>query len=261
MRSLLMVPAHKPSCLEKCWKMGADGIVCDLEDSVPVGSKSTALHTLRHYLEKGTARPFVRINPCVAETELDHLHGLIGGVMVPKVKSPSDIPRVCRMYPVILVIETAMAIVNLDRLMELDCVIGAVFGVGDYSADMGLIDRPWAGSVNERFAYAKQKLATTAQAFEKMALDTSFFVKGPSAADETRKQWLEAASWGFTGASPIHPGQVPVANEVFFIDAHKRNWSRNVISTAEDKRGEVYVDVEGFVVGPPHVKQAQGQLR
>lgn len=261
MRSLLMVPAHKSSCLEKAPRLGADHIVCDLEDSVPIGSKSTALHTLSHHLEHSTMRPFVRINPCAIDEELDQLSGRIGGVMVPKVKGPSDIPRRCRQMPVMLVIETAMAIVNLDRLMELDCVIGAVFGVGDYSADMRLIDRPWAGTVNERFVYAKQKLATVARAFDKMALDTSFFVKGPSAADETRKQWTEVASWGFTGASPIHPAQIPVANEVFFLDAQKRNWSRNVISTADQKLGEVYVDYEGFVVGPPHVKQAQGQLR
>ena len=256
-----MVPAHKQRCLDKCLNLGADALVFDLEDSVPVGMKSTALHMLRKFLQESAGdvvKPFVRVNPSAGKEEVAALRPWIYGVMLPKVEQV--LPCWCASYPTLLVIETAMAVLHLEELFRESNVIGGVFGIGDYSADMGVIDRPWIGDVNTRFAFAKQKLATVARAYDKMAIDTSFFVKGLNTEEETRRQWLEVAGWGFTGASPIHPAQIPIANEVFSTSPREQKWSTSVIKETQRNENEVYVDSEGFVVGPPHLKQAKGRV-
>lgn len=261
MRSLLMVPAHRERCLEKAEGLPADALVYDLEDSVPGDKKHIALVTLLSFLRvhRETSRKrFVRINPGRIKQELGALDGYVTGFMVPKVRRVRDLQT--WKYPTLMVIETPQAVMHLEELMYQPFVIGAVFGVGDYSAEMGVIDRPWVSSVNSRFAYAKQKLATVARAYGKHALDTSFYVKGILAQEDTRRQWIESASWGFTGASPIHPSHVDIANDVFMASSKEIQWSRQVISGVGEHADEVYVDKEGFAVGPPHLRQAKGKL-
>ena len=179
--------------------------------------------------------------------------------MIPKVKECSDLPIV--KHPLLVVIETAVAVLNLEWILGEQQVLGGVFGVGDFAADMGVIDRDWAGLVNTRFMYAKQKLATVARAHGKQALDTSFFVKGPISNIETERQWTEVASWGFTGASPIHPNHVPIANRVFAPSAHERAWAERILDGTSEHKHEVWIEPSGHVVGPPHVRQAYGNER
>lgn len=265
MRSLLMVPSHRRKCLEKASTLNADALVFDLEDSVPNDQKERALITLRDFLDdngKPNKKLFVRVNPDRMEIEWKLLGKWLYGVMIPKVKTPLGLGvfKECKI-PILIVVETPMAVLKLEEFFEIHNVIGGVFGVGDYSAGMNVIDRNWIGSVNSRFMYAKQRIATIARAFDKQALDTSFFIRGIEAENNTRIQWLESASWGFTGASPIHPSHIDIANKVFQPSRRELRWSREVIDGTRENHGEVWVDREGFVVGPPHVKQIEGRMK
>lgn len=258
-----MVPAHRPRALSKAFHLEADAVVFDLEDSVPVEKKAEALACLKQFLSLTVTNVpcFVRLNPEYWSREYDTLcrFKAVTGFMMPKIHSELGIPSIrCRW---LVVIETAQAILNLEAILADDRVIGGVFGVGDYAADMGVIDRDWAGPVNKRFIYAKQKLATVARAYGKQALDTSFFVKGEVSNIETERQWTEVASWGFTGASPIHPNHVPIANRVFSSSAHERAWAERILDGTSAHKHEVWVEPSGHVVGPPHVRQANGNDR
>jgi len=43
LRTLLFVPGNKPKMLEKARTAGADAVILDLEDGVPVGEKGHSL--------------------------------------------------------------------------------------------------------------------------------------------------------------------------------------------------------------------------
>lgn len=257
-----MVPAHRRRCLEKSLTLAADALVFDLEDSVPGDKKDEALVVLDDFLQqtgKIDKQLFVRVNPGTQWKEWDRVGKWLTGVMVPKVRRRDDL--VLHDVPTFIVVETPMAVLRLEDFFGLQHVLGGVFGVGDYAAGMGVVDREWVGSVNSRFAYAKQRLATVARAFDKQALDTSFFVKGADAVYNTRKQWDETASWGFTGASPIHPSHVPVANDAFAASHKEVRWAVEVVNGTRKNNGEVWVDGGGYVVGPPHMKQVERRLQ
>lgn len=270
-RSLLCVPAHKPELYEKAARSGADCLMFDLEDSVPEQHKASALLALTSWLASDGWRipgmKAVRINPYTHDALVLRDNGCrVDALVIPKIKHGDELltpDGIAPTTPLIPVIETPQAIINLRSIVENRAVAGAIFGVADFAAGMGVSDRlcghgidDYLEEVNERFAYAKQKLATYCAAFGKFALDTCFAVKGERAAEVVEQSWRNSRSWGFTGAAAIHPAQVKVANLVF-RDAREACWAASVIDSDREHAGEVHVDERGFVVGRPVVRQAE----
>ena len=101
-RSILFVPAHKPEWAHKALATGADCIVLDLEDSVPVELKESARQLVRHtLLELRAAAPnvglFVRPNALDTQLSGADLEAVtcpeLDGLFVPKVKDATDVLR------------------------------------------------------------------------------------------------------------------------------------------------------------------------
>ncbi|MDP6618689.1 MAG: aldolase/citrate lyase family protein, partial [Nitrospinota bacterium] len=62
-RSLLFVPAHRERLLEKAPGAGADGLLLDLEDSVPAAEKPAARERAGEMLQTREGPPrYVRVN-------------------------------------------------------------------------------------------------------------------------------------------------------------------------------------------------------
>ena len=80
-RSALFVPGHKPDWVPKAVAAGADLLILDLEDSVPVADKSRARGLVRESLEalaaEGQDRS-VRINGFATGFALDDLEAIMG---------------------------------------------------------------------------------------------------------------------------------------------------------------------------------------
>ena len=73
-RSLLYVPANVPRFIDGAHKRGADGIILDLEDSVPIAERPAARRDLMASAEnvaRGGADVLVRINRPWRQTMLD----------------------------------------------------------------------------------------------------------------------------------------------------------------------------------------------
>ena len=51
-RSVLFVPGHRPSWVDKAVASGADAVVLDLEDSVPSGEKAAARETVSESIDR-----------------------------------------------------------------------------------------------------------------------------------------------------------------------------------------------------------------
>jgi len=272
-RSLLCVPAHKPALYEKAVRSGADCLMFDLEDSVPPHHKAYALETLVAYLRSSIGKIVpqvvaVRINPYTTDagTLLD-AGCRLDVLVVPKITEARELMTYegeTATVPLLPVIETPGAIVNLRSILALPNVLGGIFGVADFAAGMGVSDRRWGSWIdygpltNTRFVYAKQKLATYAAAFGKQALDTCFNVRDSSHVTAT---WRGSRSFGFTGAACIHPLQVPIANDLFGPGEIERAWAGRIHAQHAARLGEVWVDENGLVVGIPVDRQARAILK
>lgn len=273
-RSLLCVPAHRPALYEKALRTNADCLMFDLEDSTPAQHKDYARATLQDYLaiSRGGLGKIVTVRVNAGNRDEARTFAPFCDALVPpKVERAADLWFAFDAFegkPLLPVIETTQAIVNLREILSFPGVAGGIFGIADYAASLGVSDRiighRYAANpylVMQRFQYAKQKLATYAAAFGKQALDTCFVVKGPQAAEFIEDAWIIARSMGFTGAACIHPGQVELANAHFGPSRREEMWAHTTHAEHTARHGEVGVDEYGQVVGMPVDRQAQSIIR
>ena len=67
MRSFLFAPGNRPRMLEKVGHCGADAVILDLEDAVPISEKEATRQAVRGAVGAiDTCPVYVRINPLVA---------------------------------------------------------------------------------------------------------------------------------------------------------------------------------------------------
>ena len=97
-RSALFVPGHKPDWVPKAAAAGADLLILDLEDSVPVPEKARARGLVREALDALAARGqdrSVRVNGFATGLTLDDLEAIVcpalPAVRLPKVESADDL--------------------------------------------------------------------------------------------------------------------------------------------------------------------------
>lgn len=160
-RSQLSVPASNPRFLEKSTESGADIIMFDLEDSVPVADKVRArtslIEALRN-LDWGTRTLSVRINgldtPFMYRDVVDVIEQAgdkLDLVMVPKVGTAADVYTVDVLLTQIeaakrrekrlgieVLIETALGMQNVDAIAGAsDRLESLHFGPGDFAASTG----------------------------------------------------------------------------------------------------------------------------
>ncbi len=97
LNSLLFVPAHRVDWIDKALRTGVDGVVLDLEDSVPVERKAHArasIATSVAKLRQAGVAAIVRLNPLGSETEGEVASVVCEGltaVMLPKASSAAEI--------------------------------------------------------------------------------------------------------------------------------------------------------------------------
>ncbi len=92
-RSYLFVPGNRPDRFAKAWQSGADAVILDLEDAVPVAQKDQVRETVAAWLS--LERPiYVRINgPGTPGFERDlevvRKPGIMG-IVLPKAEYPEQ---------------------------------------------------------------------------------------------------------------------------------------------------------------------------
>ena len=101
LRSVLYVPGNKEDWMRKAPKYGADALILDLEDSVPLQEKAEARALVRNMLDElGDAGQtlVVRVNTLETGMTGDDLEAIVCDnlycIILPKVQSPADIAEV-----------------------------------------------------------------------------------------------------------------------------------------------------------------------
>ncbi|MBT1156974.1 CoA ester lyase [Aminobacter anthyllidis] len=270
LRSLLYVPAHAERFVAKAHERGADAIILDLEDSVPVGSKLAARDALsaavRHVGQAG-ARVFVRIN---ADADLrfdDAAAAVLAGVtglMVPKLAAVEDLDRLVahlvpfegEQTPFIGLVEEPGAVLDARSLAAHPRVIGLALGGEDFATAMGAEPTP------EVLRFPKQLVHMAAKASDKLSFGLLRSIADYADIDGIRVATAEAKAFGFDGATCVHPSAIAVLNAGFSPTEAELDWARRVIAEAEkaERKSHGAFVFEGKMVDAPVIARAHAIL-
>ncbi|OOV90594.1 HpcH/HpaI aldolase/citrate lyase family protein [Pseudomonas sp. MF4836] len=250
----LFVPGDRPERFAKAAASGADTVVLDLEDGVApaardVARRSVALHGIQ------SVPVIIRINAAASEAFEGDLIALraarFDGLMLAKAETAADIQRVHDLLgyqvPVIALVETANAFIDLAGLLQAPGVVQAALGALDLALDLGC-QPSWGALAYCRGALVLQsRLAGLPPPLDGIA--TRF--DDPEA---VHHEALMAAGLGFGGKLAIHPRQVLPIKQAFVPDAQAIAWARAALKACDS--GAV-VQLDGEMIDRPLIERAR----
>ena len=275
-RVQLSTPGSSEKMMAKAAASDADHVFLDLEDAVApnqkVASRKKIIEAL-NTLDWGTKVRCVRINDLSTEYAYEDIIEVVEGaghhldtIMMTKVKSASDILFADRLLSMMekklklgrrigleALIEEVEGMQNIDSIARstdrLECL---VFGMGDFSASMGISLDAVIGSNSDypgdMWHYARFRLVMACRA---AGLDP---VDGPYAdfrdEDGYREECRRAGTLGCVGKWAIHPSQIAIAREAFSPKAAKVAEARKLVQAyaAAEAEGSGAIKVDGVMV-------------
>ena len=276
-RSLLYVPANVPRFIEGAHKRGADAIILDLEDSVPLAERPAARRDLAATAENVARRGadvVVRINRPFRETMRDleaAISPRVAALAVTKVDSADHVRLIAEVVgeleaergmavgttQFIVMIETADAWFRMPEIAKASPRIAALtLGGEDFALSVGML--PTA----EGLFLPKQQLAIAARAAGVLPLGFIGTVADYKDLDAFRQTVRRSRRLGFRGASVIHPAQVPILNEEFGPSADDVVSARRIVTAYEEAvaAGRGSISVDGKMIDVPVVLRARHLL-
>jgi citrate lyase subunit beta/citryl-CoA lyase len=260
-RSLLFTPGDDADKLQKIHRFDADGVVIDLEDSVPPTRKKSARVATREILRRldSSTPSYVRVNAVPTDAFAADVEAVVGpslrGIMIPKVENHSDLETahaaLCEAERqaevtvggtvLLLLIETARGLLNVNRLASwrgrtMVLCLGSV----DLMRELRLSLAPGVPHTPSAVTWAQTWLVIASAAnglpppIDGVFLDTTDM-------DSFRSVCEAARLNGMSGKLCIHPKQVAVANDAFRPTPEELQWNREVVeayeASAADGRG------------------------
>lgn len=264
-RTFLFVPGNRPERFDKALRAGADAVVIDLEDAVPLSDKPGARDAIAQAMPALLAQSVpvvVRINPPGQPTGQQDIAWLAGGVvphgiMLPKAESAEDIDAVRRVLPgtpILPLIESAAGYAALDRVAGADGVLRLAVGHIDFMADTGI-----QCSQDETELAPLRFAVTMATRLHRLAPAIDGVTAAIDDAARLRDDTLRALRFGFGGKLCIHPRQIDVVHDSLVPDAQAVAWARRVVA-ADAASGGAAVQLDGRMIDLPVVLQARRTL-
>ncbi len=274
-RSRLYVPGNSPRLLAGIEVHGADCVLLDLEDSVPLSEKGAARTLVKHLLAK-TPFPrevWVRINPLhqggTKDAE-DVLQGRPHGICLPKTESADDVLAAAELLSrvestldidqgftkIMPIIETARGILHAEAIAAADeRVVMLAFGAEDYTRDLG------SQRSARSLLFARAHLVAAAKAAGRQASDTVFADLGDDKglADECAL----AREVGFDGKGAINPRQILTIHHAFTPTEEEVAYAQRVVDAATEAEscGSGVVALDGKMIDRPVLARAQRVIK
>jgi citrate lyase subunit beta/citryl-CoA lyase len=254
-RSYLFAPGHNEKLLGRVFEAGADAVMLDLEDAVPLHAKATARAMVAEVL--GDRPAWVRINAVrtqLASADLEAVAGLAVGIRIPKVESAQDVQWVRRRTPadtpLICAIETARGIFAAGEIANAPGVHQLSLGGVDLRRDLG------TGDGHLPMLYARSHLVAASRAAGLAPPIDSVYARLD---DEhgLRAETELARSLGFFGKSAIHPRQLPILHDVFTPSEDELMWARTVLDAFELASGDAITLTDGEFIDLPVAERAR----
>lgn len=276
-RSFMFVPGNKESMIEKSAGAGADALILDLEDSVPIGEKVEAralvASKIDWLIEKGQ-RIYVRINRSPHLYDLDDLLAVVRpgveGIYISKPNGFVDVVTASSMISeaearngvelgslgLIPLLETAKA---LQEAYEIACVprVTAIVGATAKNADVArALNTVWSPEGRETL-YLKSRIVMAARAAGKRPIGGVW--QQIRDLDGLRASSLKDRALGMDGELALHPSNVPIINEVYSPSEEEVSYYRGMIDALEAAQaaGRASVVYDGEHIDIAHAKTAQ----
>jgi citrate lyase subunit beta/citryl-CoA lyase len=278
LRTALFAPGNRPDRAEKALGLGADAVIIDLEDAVPIAEKESSRPLVKQVLEKYPGkRMFVRINALTTPYAQDDLKGVLSknlkGIMLPKVESPDDIFEIDKLLTkleaaaglesgvleVIPICETAKGLEEAYSIASArpqhHRILTFAFGAADYTLDLGIV----LTREGKELEYPRSRLPVACRAGRIMPpLDTPWMVDLKDM-DGLIADIKKAKAFGFMGKIVIHPNQIQPCHDIFTPSEEEILYAKKVIDAFEEaeKAGKAAIQLEGKFIDYPVVEKSR----
>ena len=270
-RSLLFVPATSEHLWEKASQRGADAVVIDLEDAIPLDKKELAramAPSAIHLLKNKGVDIVLRVNSDPTLWQLD-LVGMplqsLSAIMLPKVETKEQVEVFSKALaklssgsppPIAALLETPLGVLATSQIAGHPSLCALGFGAEDYSGAIGVHPNALA------LTWPAQQVITGAHAYGLQCWGMAGSIAEVKDLDAFGKDVAFARSIGFTGSVCIHPNQVAIVNRGFSPSDTELEWAQKVIDADQAARakGLGAVLLEGKMIDKPIVDRARRWL-
>jgi citrate lyase subunit beta/citryl-CoA lyase len=265
-RSFLFVPGHRPERFAKALASGADAVIIDLEDAVPLDAKLAARAALMaawpDFDLAQRARLLVRVNPFGTpwhQADLSAVASLsgLGAVMLPKAENPEQIAHAVQTsgLPVLPLMESAEGLGQMDCMARSPGVLRLVLGHIDLQADLGLSCGP------DEAELAPVRLAlVVASRRAGLPSPVDGVTTATTNAEVLARDAQRSRRFGMGAKLCIHPAQVDGVHQALAPTEAECDWARRVLA-AEVAAGGGAFSVDGKMVDPPVLLLARKLLQ
>ena len=274
-RSRLYAPGNNPRLLAGIEVHGADCVLLDLEDSVPLSEKTSARILVKHLLSSIPVpeEVWVRINGLDSGGEDDVrevLQGRPQGLCLPKAESAADVTRLAKLLDeaesacgsesgftkIMAIIETARGVLHCEEIAAANPrIVMLAFGAEDFTRDVGAL-RSWRSLL-----FARSTIVAAAAAAGIQASDTVYadLKNSEGLAEETAL----AREIGFDGKGAINPRQLSIIHDAFSPSKDELTYARRVVEAAEEaeRAGSGAVALDGKMIDRPVLERAKRTLQ
>lgn len=280
-RSILFVPAHKPEWARKALASGADCIVVDLEDSVPVDLKESARDTARKTLAELRAESqhvglFVRPNALDTKMSGADLEAVVcpelTGLFTPKIRDATDVVRWetlidwfearngAERLEMIVPVEMVDAITNAFEIAGASPRMGAMIGPTSEHADIARAVGYRQSREGSETLYLRSRILLACRQYGLHALTGLWEDLGDL--EGLRKFADYGLQLGFRGQVLIHPSHVPVVHEVYTPSDEEVAYYEDLVATMDRAVAEGHgaVRFRGTHVDIAHAEKARDWL-
>ncbi len=284
-RTALFAPGSKDRVMGKALDSGADAVILDLEDSVPLASKADARTLVAKAIDGAAtnlARPavYVRVNAAGSGLLADDLDAVtrsgLDAVLLSKAESVEDVQQTASALErleqqrgvragtveIILQIENALGVYNCFNLIKASARVGATcFGSardGDLQTDLGCF---WSIEGTELlYARSKVLLDTRAAGAHVHPLDGVFSDLNDEAGLIADSKL--SARLGYIGRTVIHPKQVAPVKSAYAVPATDLAYYQKIAAefAAAEKAGTAAIAVDGKLVDYAMAQRARRVL-
>lgn len=293
----LYMPGDQPHFAINADFYGADILIFDLEDSVPLARKSEARILVRRFLENSflfrKSERAVRINPLSTEESVHDIAEIVPAmpdiILLPKCESAMDVERLdtlltaneeeyglvpgsIRIMPIIESAKGVLAAYEIARASQRNSAL--CFGYEDFSRDIQSkpdivkvahvqddgsqkVNIPSNPVSSIDSLLARQIIILASRAADIEPLDSSYSDIGNT--EGLLNSCYEARALGFTGKSVIHPTQIPYVKKAFLPSDEEVQQAKAVIAAYEEslKAGKGAVAIDGQMIDIPVVEKAR----
>ncbi len=271
-RSHLYVPGNRAELLAKALDRGADALIVDLEDAVPLASKDEARGAVARWLEDLPEEPgaeiWVRVN--IGPRGVEDLAALAGdpavsGFCLAKTESPDEVRAAAAVLDgansraeLAPLLESASAVLAAREIAQAPRVSRLQVGEADLRGDTGIMPGP--DDLELLLVRSSVVLASVAAGIGAPVGPVSTDFRD---LDRLRDSTLALKRLGYFGRACIHPAQIEVVNQVFTPTPEEIDRAQRIVSAYERSLAAgtgVFVGDDGRMIDEAVVRQARRLL-